>query len=72
MNPTLTIRVPKELRAELIRTSKTDKISLSNLVRESIQNYLALRQFRRQRGKTIPFAESRGLLTDDDVFKAIS
>lgn len=72
MNPTMTIRIPKELRVELMRVSKTEKIPLSDLVRESIRKYLAIRQFRRLRGKTLPFAESQGLLTDDDVFKAMS
>ena len=72
MNPTLTIRIPKELRAELMQMSKVEHIPLSDLVRESIQKYLAIRQFRRLRGKVLPFAEAQGLLTDEDIFKAIS
>ena len=72
MNTTLTIRIPKDLRAELMHISKAEHIPLSDLVRESIQKYLAIRHFRRLRGKVLPFAEAQGLLTDEDVFKAIS
>ncbi len=72
MNPTLTIRLPKELRAALMQISKVEHIPLSNLVRESIQKYIAIRQFRRLRGMVLPFAEAQGLLTDEDVFRSVS
>jgi predicted transcriptional regulator len=72
MNPTLTIRLPREMRAELLRISKVENIPLSDLVRESLQKYLAIRQFRRVRKQILPFAEAQGLLTDEDVFRAFS
>jgi len=45
---------------------------VSDVVRESIRRYVAVEQFRRLRAKTLPFAEAQGILTDEDVFKALS
>ena len=45
---------------------------LSEIVRESVRRYVAVRRFRRLRNKVLPFAEAQGLLTDEDVFKAFS
>jgi predicted transcriptional regulator len=69
---TLTIRLPNALRHELNRTSRNESKTASELVRESLQAYLAVRKFRAVRRKILPFAEAQGLLTDDDVFKALS
>ena len=60
-----------EIRAELSALSKAEKKPLSDLVRESLREFLVVRRFRRLRGKALPFAEAQGLLTDDDVFKAL-
>jgi hypothetical protein len=45
---------------------------VSDLVRDSLRRYVAVERFRALRKKTVPLAEARGFLTDDDVFKAIS
>lgn len=69
MNRVLNIRIPENIRAELMALSKEMHTPFSSLVRESLREFLAVRRFRRLRGKVLPFAESQGLLTDDDVFK---
>jgi predicted transcriptional regulator len=69
---TLTIRVPDELRAELQEISSRQHVPVSDLVRESIRRYVAIERFRALRKRTLPFAEAQGLLTDEDVFRAIS
>lgn len=71
MNRILNIRIPEEVRAELMALSREEHVPFSNLVRESLREYLAVRRFRRLRGKVLPFAEAQGLLTDDDVFKRL-
>jgi predicted transcriptional regulator len=71
MNKTLNIRIPNDIRAELSALSKEEKKPLSDLVRESLREFLVVRRFRRLRGKVLPFAEAQGLLTDDDVFKSL-
>ncbi len=69
---TLTIRVPDQLRAELQEISSRQHVPMSDLVRESIRRYVAVERFRALRKRTLPFAEAQGLLTDEDVFRAIS
>lgn len=72
MNQTLTIRIPDDLRAELQELSRNENKPVSDIVRESLKRYLAIYRFRRLRNMTLPFAESHGILTDEDIFKMIS
>ena len=69
---TLTIRLPEDLRRELKRLCDKENRPFSDIVRGSLRQYLAARKFQTLRGKTLPFAEAQGLLTDEDIFKAIS
>jgi predicted transcriptional regulator len=69
---TLTVRIPDELRANLQEISSRQSVPVSDLVRESIRRYVAIERFRALRKRTLPFAEAQGLLTDEDVFRAIS
>jgi len=69
---TLTVRIPDELRADLQEISSRQSVPVSDLVRESIRRYVAVERFRALRRRTLPFAEAQGLLTDEDVFRAIS
>jgi predicted transcriptional regulator len=72
MRQTLTIRLPDDLRKELQKISKEESKPMSDLVRESLQRYIAIYKFRRLRNKVLPFAESQGILTDEDIFDVIS
>ncbi|NWF97481.1 MAG: ribbon-helix-helix protein, CopG family [Nitrospirae bacterium] len=72
MKETITIRLPANLQKELNNVVKADRTSRSEIVREAVSRYLALRRFQQIRKKVLPFAEAQGLLTDEDVFKAIS
>ena len=72
MKETLTIRLPEDLRKELVKISKAEEKPISDLVRESLRRYIAIYKFRKLRQRTLPFAEAQGLLTDEDVFQAIS
>ena len=72
MKQSLTIRLPEDLRRELQKISKEESKPVSDLVRESIQKYIKIYKFRKLRNKVLPFAESQGILTDDDIFKIIS
>ena len=69
---TLTIRLPDDLRSELDKISRDENKAVSDIVRESLRRYVAVERFRAIRKKVLPFAEAQGLLTDDDVFKALS
>ncbi|HLB59965.1 MAG TPA: ribbon-helix-helix protein, CopG family [Bdellovibrionota bacterium] len=68
----ISVRIPKELGEIINEFCKKTRLPLSDLVRESIKRYIAVEQFRHVRKKILPFAEAQGLLTDEDIFKAIS
>ena len=72
MKQTLTVRIPDDLRKELQEISNAEAKPVSDLVRESIQRYVAIYSFRKLRNTVLPFAEAQRILTDEDVFSTIS
>ncbi len=72
MKQALTVRLPDDLRKELEQISDSEAKPISDLVRESIQRYVAIYNFRKLRNTVLPFAEAQGILTDEDVFRNIS
>jgi len=72
MRNTLTIRLPEKLQRDLAKVVKAEKASKSDIIRDAIERYIALKRFHQLRKKALPFAEAEGLVTDEDVFKAIS
>ncbi len=68
----LTIRLDKKLDTQLTKTSRRTGKSKSQVAREALQRQLRLNQFESLRQRIMPFAEARGYLTDDDVFKVVS
>ena len=72
MKQTMTIRISDELREELQEISKAEGKPVSDLVRESLQRYIAIYRFRKLRNMVLPFAEAQGILTDEDVYKIVS
>ena len=68
---TLTIRIPDSLRKELKTLSREENKAVSDIVRESIRRHVALERFRALRKRVLPFAEAQGILTDEDVFRAL-
>jgi len=71
MKDIFTLRLPKDIRNELEAISKNEKVPLGQVVREAIERYIVLRRFRQLRKKVLPFAETQGLLTDEDIFKRL-
>jgi len=72
MKQALSVRLPDDLRKDLQKISDAEAKPVSDLVRESIQRYVAIYNFRRLRNTILPFAEAQGILTDEDVFRSIS
>ena len=72
MRTTITIAVPEKVRAELDRVSKAEGVSRSDIVRESIRDYLFIRQFRSLRKSMVAKASRRKVYTDQDVFDRVS
>jgi predicted transcriptional regulator len=68
----LTIRLDNDLDRRLNRLAKLTGKTRSVLARDALRRQLALAQFEVLRKKAMPFAEARGYLTDEDVFRDIS
>jgi predicted transcriptional regulator len=68
----LTIRLDPELQRQLTRLARRTGKSRSELAREALRRQLAVAQFDDLRRRIMPLAESRGYLTDEDVFRDVS
>ena len=68
----LTIRLPPDLQTKLDQLCKRQHRSASDVVRESLRRYLIAEQLHELRDELRPYAEAQGILTDEDVFKAVS
>ena len=68
---TITLRVPDELDRALDRQSSALGVSKSDLAREALRRYLRVAEFRALRKSLVPTAQSRGINTDEDVFKVL-
>lgn len=69
---TITISVPDDLKAELDRIVRQEGLSRSEVVRESLRDYLFVRSFRRLRSRLMAKALAQGVVTDEDVFDRVS
>jgi len=69
---TLTIRLDEDLDHLLTKASKRSRKNRSEIAWEALRRQLRLEQFEELRKRIMPFAEARGLLTDEDIFSQIS
>ena len=72
MREIITVSIPKEIKKEIDALSAKEGISRSNLIRQSIKDYLFVHQFRALRHQMIPKAKAQGVYTDEDVFDRVS
>jgi metal-responsive CopG/Arc/MetJ family transcriptional regulator len=72
MRDTITISLPAKDREALDRAAEADGVSRSDIVRESMRDYLFVREFRSLRRELLPHAGALGVYTDQDVFDRIS
>lgn len=68
----LTIRLDPELDRQLDRLAEKSGRSRSEIARDALRRQLAVLQFEDARRGVLPFAEARGYLTDEDVFREVS
>jgi len=72
MRNAVTIRLDSNLEKLLERLCKQTGRSRSELVREALRRQMSLMRFERLRRQTMPFAEARGYLTDEDIARDAS
>jgi metal-responsive CopG/Arc/MetJ family transcriptional regulator len=72
MRDTVTISLPQAVRRELDRVAKEEGLSRSDVLRQSLDDFLFVRRFRQLRQRMMATARVRGIFTDEDVFKHVS
>lgn len=71
MRESISISLPKDVKAELDRFSNAHGIARSDAVRAALQDYLFVQKFRTLRTQMLPKAQRDGVFTDEDVFRAM-
>ena len=72
MRETVTISLPQAVRRELDRVAKQEGISRSDVLRQSLEDFLFVRRFRQLRQRMMAAAQAQGVFTDEDVFNRVS
>jgi Arc/MetJ-type ribon-helix-helix transcriptional regulator len=72
MRQTLTISLPQKIKKELDQAVRSDEMSYSEIIRESLRDYLFIRKLKSLRKKMTAKAQKQGIFSDDDVFKVVS
>ena len=72
MKKAFTVSIPENVKKELDTYAKTQGLTRSDVVKESLREYLFVQKFRNIRKKALPLAQKKGFHTDEDVFKEIS
>jgi len=72
MRETISVSLPEAMKADLNEATMKEGISRSELIREALKEYLAVRRFRNLRQEMIPYAQNQGIHTDQDIFDRIS
>ncbi len=72
MREPLTISVSERLKEKIDALAERRDLNRSELVREALESYLRLEEFRELRRQMLPRAEAQGIVTDQDVFDEVS
>ena len=72
MRAVVNVRLDAELERQLDEICASSGQTRSEVVREALKRHLSLVRFEQLRRRMMPFAEARGYLTDDDVFRDVS
>ena len=68
----MTVSLPSEMRREVARAAKKQKLTASEYVRDAVRRKLWLDAFDETRRALIPKARVMGIYTDEDVFEIVS
>ena len=72
MRNAVTVSLPEGLTRELDLVSREAGTSRSEIVRDALKKYFALRTYRALRAELVFEAEAKGIVTDQDVFDQVS
>jgi len=68
----VTVSLPETLTEQLDAVSREEGTTRSEVVRDALKRYFTLREYRALRAELIIEAESKGIVTDEDVFDRVS
>jgi metal-responsive CopG/Arc/MetJ family transcriptional regulator len=68
----VTVSLPEGLAEELDLVSREAGTSRSEIVRQALKRYFTLREYRALRAELVIEAETKGIVTDEDVFHQVS
>ena len=71
MRKTITISLPKEVKHDFDKATAKEELSRSDLIRESLRDYLFMRRFRQLRSRMMAKAHVQDVRADEDVFKRL-
>ena len=72
MRKAVTVSLPETLTDELDAVSREEGTTRSEVVRDALKRYFTLREYRALRAELTIEAESKGIITDEDVFDRVS
>ena len=72
MRSVLSVSLPEKMAVELDAIAKETGRNKSDIVKESLGEFLWENRFRRMKKRLSPKAKAAGFVTDDDVFQGIS
>ena len=72
MRKAVTVSLPETLTDELDAVSREEGTTRSEVVRDALKRYFTLREYRALRAALTIEAESKGIVTDEDVFDRVS
>jgi predicted transcriptional regulator len=72
MRTVLSISLPEQISQKLNRFAKNTGRNKSDIVKESISLYLWESQFQQMKKQLSAKAKKAGIVTEDDLFKAVS
>jgi metal-responsive CopG/Arc/MetJ family transcriptional regulator len=72
MRKAVTVSLPEALAEKLDAMSTQVGTSRSEIVRDALARYFTLREFREIRAALLVEAETKGIVTDEDVFDRVS
>jgi len=68
----VTVSLPETLTEQLDAVSREEGTTRSEVVRDALKRYFTLREYRALRAELAIEAESKGIVTDEDVFDRVS
>lgn len=72
MRQTVTLSLPSWILKKLRQVTNEDEVSRSEVVRNALQQYLTIREFRKLRKQAMRQAGQLGIYTDEEVFRKVS